>query len=162
MSKPALHFVLKTFIGDIFQITEKKQKTIFWQTFDVVIDVSIFDVVKGLHYRVPLFVCDSSYFCFQKMKNHKQITAYYYPHETFTLQWLVYITFSLLQTLFSFTHVHGVKISIFMSFRLGRASLNSYAAKQGRLVAAVLKSTLSVARILSLKVCSKINVQRWP
>ena len=40
------------FIWDIFQITEKKQQTkkstIFWRTFDVIIDVS----VKGLRFRI--------------------------------------------------------------------------------------------------------------
>ena len=49
-----LHFVLKIFIWDIFQITEKKQQlktTIFWRTFDVIFDVSVFDIVKGLSYN---------------------------------------------------------------------------------------------------------------
>ena len=42
--------------------------------------------------------------------------------------------------------MHGVKISIFMSFRLGRASRGSYAGKLGRQVIAVIKSANDVYR----------------
>jgi hypothetical protein len=45
----------KTFNIDIFQITEKNNKlktTIFWQTIDLIIDVSLIVVVKGLRFWV--------------------------------------------------------------------------------------------------------------
>ena len=51
------HFGILIYIlsfQDIFQVTEKKQQTENQQLFDGIIDVTLFDGVKGLDY-VPLF-----------------------------------------------------------------------------------------------------------
>ena len=91
---------------------------------------------------------------FSKMKNQKQITAYLYIVMT-PLHYILSVTDPI-----QFHTCTGS--SIFMSFRLGRASRGSYAGKLGRRVITVIKSTNGVARILGLKICSKRNVERWP